>query len=225
MRVPAVVTALGGNMTTTPAFVAVLAAAVVAAPRYAATSLLIISGATMLSPVHRALDGRSQRLAFDGLQEIAGRTAAQGSSEVVLVFADGQHQDARVGRRVAQAGQRVDASDTGQVVVEQDDVGKQVVGFAQRLAGIRRVAHDLQLRIAREKRDQSAPEQGVVVDDEECGSAPRRWARELIPLYSPGRSPRPSDWHSAARRGRPRCPHPKRKLRRLPHPGVVPAPS
>ena len=52
------------------------------------------------------------------------------------------------------------------MVVEQDDVRLQFLRLALRLAGIGGVAHDYELRVACQQRGQAAPEQRVVVDDE-----------------------------------------------------------
>jgi hypothetical protein len=57
------------------------------------------------------------------------------------------------------------------MVVEQDEVGLKLLGPAQRLAGVGGVADDLQLRVAREQRGEPAPEERVVVDDQDADGA------------------------------------------------------
>ncbi len=51
---------------------------------------------------HRAHDRGDERVALDRLQQVAARAAAQRGGEILLVLADGEHQDARGRRRLAQ---------------------------------------------------------------------------------------------------------------------------
>ena len=54
------------------------------------------------------------------------------------------------------------------MVVEQDEVGLQLLRPPQRLAGVAGVAHDRELRVLREQRGESPPEQRVIVDDQDA---------------------------------------------------------
>ncbi len=113
---------------------------------------------------HHAHDRRDQRVAVLRLEQVAARAAAQRRGQVLLVLADGEHQHARLRRRLAQPRQRVDAAHARQVVVEQDHVGLQLGGAALRLAGIGGLADHAQLRLRAQQRDQPAAQQRVVVD-------------------------------------------------------------
>ena len=74
---------------------------------------------------HRAADRGGERVALDGLEQVAAGAAAQRRGKVGLVLADREHQHARARGCLAQRRQRIDAAHAGQVVVEQDQVGLQ----------------------------------------------------------------------------------------------------
>ena len=173
---------------------------------------------------HRAPDRDRQCVALDRLEQVAAGAAAQGRGEVVFVFADRQHQHARARGGLEQRRQRVDAVDAGQVVVEQDQVGLQRFGTAQRFAGVARVADDLELRVALQQGRQAAPEQRVVVDDQDADV--RRGVGASVSgvcFRRPARCGPRSPWRcGAARSRRPRCRGRAWTPRRAARPGARP---
>jgi hypothetical protein len=117
---------------------------------------------------HGAGDGGAQGLALDGLEQVAGGAALECGGQILFVFAHGEHEHFGLWRGFAQAGQRVHTAHAGQVVVEQDQVGLQLLRAALGFAGVGGVAHHLQLWLAREQGHEAAAKEGVVVDHEDA---------------------------------------------------------
>jgi hypothetical protein len=76
-------------------------------------------------PLRGAANGLRQQIPVDGFEQIALGAVAQRRSQVLRVFAHGEHQHARAWRHFTQAANGVHPHHAGQMVVQQDHIGLQ----------------------------------------------------------------------------------------------------
>ena len=147
-----------------------------------------------------AANGRMDRLddlrLLGPLDHVAGGAGAQRfvHHALVLVHGEEQHEELRV--PLLQAQRRLDAVLRGHRDIEQDDVGLQALGQAQRLRAVARLADDLEVGVGQEQGPEAGADHRVVVSDQDAdrqSAPPPRW-------WSPprGRSP-PSTSHPGPR--------------------------
>ncbi len=114
-------------------------------------------------------DGLRQLLRLHALQHEAARAGAQRVVDVLVVLERGHDQHARPLDGVGddRAG-RLDAVHAGHAHVHQHHVGVELAGAADGLHAVRRLAHDLDVRLGLQQRAQTAAHERVVVGDEQA---------------------------------------------------------
>ena len=106
------------------------------------------------------------------LQEVAGRAGAHRGEQVLLVLGDGEHHDLRTsGCALADAARRLDAARRRACARPSARRRVELGGPLDRLEPVGGLADDLEVGLGREHQLEPAPEQRVVVDDEDADRA------------------------------------------------------
>lgn len=116
--------------------------------------------------VRDAAEERHDSLRRLALEQVAGRTGADGAEEVLLGAGSGEHDDLAAGCRRAQPGQRRQAVEAGHREIEQNEVRLKLDRKLQRFDAVRRLADDLEAALREQRRKRIARER-MVVDDED----------------------------------------------------------
>jgi signal transduction histidine kinase len=117
-------------------------------------------------PVCDALEEARDALRRLRLQEIAGRTAADGGEQILLGARGSEHDDLAVGGRRAELGQRRQPVHAGHGEVEQHEIRQEPGRLHDRGLPVGGLAGHLESVDAQERRESLAG-QGMVVDDED----------------------------------------------------------
>jgi len=104
----------------------------------------------------------------DLLQEVSARTGLHGGVEVLLAVGDREHDHLRVGETLADASRGFDARRPGHAHVHDDHVGRHLLRSVDGLDPVGGLADDLDVGLLGEDEVQAAPEQRVVVDDDDA---------------------------------------------------------
>jgi len=118
--------------------------------------------------VDDALEELSDPLGRLGLEEVAGRAAADRREQVLLGARGGEHDDLACGRRLAEPRQRRQAVEAGHQKVEQDDVGLRLGRRGDRLLAVRGQPRQLEAVRAQQRSEGFARERMVVDDENAC---------------------------------------------------------
>ena len=106
-----------------------------------------------------------------GLQQIAGRAAADGGEQVLVGAGGGEHDDLAARRCGSNLRQRLEPVHAGHRQVEKNEVGLEVAGALDRLGAVAGLADDGE-PVLLEQPDERRPRERVVVDDERATSHP-----------------------------------------------------
>ena len=79
-----------------------------------------------------------------GLEQIAGRSAANGGEQILLGAGGGEDDDLTAGRGLAETGQRGEAVEAGHEEIEQDEVGLRLQCSGDRLLSVGRDPGELE---------------------------------------------------------------------------------
>jgi hypothetical protein len=108
-----------------------------------------------------------QDLAWRVLEQVAVGAGLDGADDVGVGVVGGEHQHPRRFRSGAQLPGGVDSVEAGHAQVHQDQVGPQLDDPGEGLVPVGSLAHDLEVGLLAEHRDQSSANDRVVVDHEE----------------------------------------------------------
>jgi len=98
-----------------------------------------------------------------GLEQVTLCAGLQRRRQIVLVFADRQHQDAGSRRRFLERRDAVHTPHARQVVVQQDQIGLAAFQAAQRFTDVAGLGSHLEASILREQRNQPTAKQVVII--------------------------------------------------------------
>src|SRR5262249_49882336 len=120
-----------------------------------------------LPVVHRAYDV-GDLIDRDVLQQVSGRAGLDRLEEVLLLVADGQHDDLDARHLVLDGGARLDATAAWHPDVHEHDVRYQVAHLLHGLLAVAALADDLDAVLVVEDHLQTTAEQSMVIDDEDA---------------------------------------------------------
>src|SRR5919106_3859303 len=123
-------------------------------------------GDARLPAPHRA-DGVGDLLRGDLLQQVARRSGLDGVVQVGLLVADGQHEDLHVGHEFLDLLRGLDPRALGHPDVHEDHVGHELLGLVDGLLAVGCLPDHLDVRLLLQDHLESAPEESVVVDDQD----------------------------------------------------------
>ncbi len=176
-----------------------------------------------VAPTHR-VDRVDDLGLLGALDHVAGAARPKRLVQQALVLVHGEEQHDDLWMRLLQPLRGLDAVLGRHGDVEQNHVGVQRLGEAQRLGTVARLADDLEIGVGREQGSKAGPDDGVVVSDQDSdrhSTPPPRWwclprARfrsssshpglRLVPSARGGRSAPQAE--SGPARTRRRCPRP-----------------
>src|SRR3954451_17584760 len=118
--------------------------------------------------LHHGADRVGDLLDGDLLQQVAGGAGLDRLVEIVLLVGDGQHEDLHRRHRLGQPPGGLDAADPGHADVHQQDVGSELLGLGDGVLAVLRLADDVDAVLELQDLDETPPEEGVIVDDQDA---------------------------------------------------------
>ena len=135
--------------------------------RTSSSSLRAIEPESAASPFATPREEVDQPAGRLGLEQVAGRAAADRGEEVLLGPGGGEHDDLALRSGLADSGEGGEAVHSGHGEVEQHEVGRELRCLLERLRAVGRLADDGE-PVLGEQRAERLPGERVVVDEEDA---------------------------------------------------------